>query len=51
MTGRIVLSEEYAILRDMDAAFCAALSAEISDAHARQRAETEAKKPPPRKGK
>lgn len=45
-TGRIVEPAEYAILRDMDAAFCAALSGEISEAHARQEAEK-----PKRKGR
>lgn len=45
MTGRIVEPAEYAILRDMDAAFCSALSGEMAEAHARQRAADEARKP------
>jgi len=51
MTGRIVLSAEYAILRDMDAAFCSALAVEISEASARHkgRADAEAKSKAPRK--
>lgn len=51
MTGRIVLHAEYAILRDMDAAFCSALGVEIAEAQARHkgRAEAEAKAKAPRK--
>lgn len=51
VTGRIVLQAEYAILRDMDAAFCSALGAEIVEAQARRkdRAEAEAKSRVPRK--
>lgn len=42
LSGRIVLTAEYAILRDMDAAFCSALAVEISEAQARQQAKADA---------
>jgi hypothetical protein len=43
MTGRLVEPAEYAILREMDMAFCAALSVEIAEANARRRAAQEQK--------
>jgi hypothetical protein len=52
LTGRIVSSWEYDTLIAMDRAFCAALTAELSEMHARQQAEAAAKnKTPTRRGK
>jgi len=51
MTGCIVEPAEYAILRDMDAAFCAALSKEIAEVHARHRAAQDEKSKSSRKRK